>query len=47
MRKRLSHISIKRKIRTLIDNGYLMWVGKSQKDPSGYYELTGSKKAPV
>lgn len=42
-----SKATIKRKIRTLIDNGYLIWVGKSQKDPSGYYELTGSKKAPV
>ncbi|MFH1323114.1 MAG: helix-turn-helix domain-containing protein [Methanobacteriota archaeon] len=39
-----SKATIKRKIRTLIDNGYLIWVGKSQKDPSGYYELTGSKK---
>jgi predicted HTH transcriptional regulator len=39
-----SKATIKRKIRTLIDNGYLIWIGKSQKDPSGYYELTGSKK---
>jgi hypothetical protein len=42
-----SNATIKRKIRTLIDNGYLIWVGKSQKDPSGYYELTGSKKVPL
>lgn len=42
-----SKATIKRKIRTLIDNGYLIWVGKSQKDPSGYYELTGSKKVPL
>jgi ATP-dependent DNA helicase RecG len=42
-----SKATIKRKIRILIDNGYLIWIGKSQKDPSGYYELTGSKKNPV
>jgi len=42
-----SKATIKRKIRTLIDNGYLIWVGKSQKDPSGYYELTSSKKVQL
>jgi len=42
-----SKATIKRKIRTLIDNGYLIWVGKSQKDPSGYYEPTGSKKVSL
>lgn len=37
-----SKATIKRKIRTLTENGYLIWKGKSKKDPSGYYELTGS-----
>ena len=37
-----SKATIKRKIRTLTENGYLIWKGKSKKDPSGHYELTGS-----
>ncbi len=37
-----SKATIKRKIRTLTEKGYLVWKGKSKKDPSGYYELTGS-----
>lgn len=41
-----SKATIKRKIRNLADKGYLIWIGTSQKDPSGYYELTGSKKFP-
>src|SRR3972149_4317489 len=42
-----SKATIKRKIRTLTDKGYLIWVGKSQRDPSGYYELTSSTKVPL
>jgi predicted HTH transcriptional regulator len=37
-----SKATIKRKIRTLTEKRYLVWKGKSKKDPSGYYELTGS-----
>ena len=37
-----SKATIKRKIRTLTENGYLIWKGKSKKDPNGHYELTGS-----
>ena len=37
-----SKATIKRKIRTLRENGYLIWKGKSKKDPNGHYELTGS-----
>jgi ATP-dependent DNA helicase RecG len=29
-------------IHILEEKGYLVWKGKSKKDPSGYYELTGS-----
>lgn len=36
-----SKATIKRKIRILTEKGYLVWKGKSRKDPSGYYELTG------
>jgi len=42
-----SKATVKRKIRILVDYGYLKWAGKSQKDPSGYYELTGSKTVPL
>ena len=38
----ISKATIKRKIRTLTENGYLIWKGKSKKDPNGHYELTGS-----
>ena len=37
-----SKATIKRKIRTLTENGYLFWKGKSKKDPNGHYELTSS-----
>jgi predicted HTH transcriptional regulator len=37
-----SKATIKRKIRILTENGFLIWKGTSKKDPSGYYELTGS-----
>lgn len=42
-----SKATIKRKIRTLTENGYLIWKGKSKKDPNGHYELTGSTMSQV
>jgi predicted HTH transcriptional regulator len=34
-----SKSTVKRKIKKLIENKYLIWQGKSLRDPSGYYEL--------
>ncbi len=42
-----SKATIKRKIKTLTEKGYLVWKGKSKKDQSGYYELTGSTMIQV
>jgi ATP-dependent DNA helicase RecG len=34
-----SKSTVKRKIKKLVENKYLIWQGKSLRDPSGYYEL--------
>jgi predicted HTH transcriptional regulator len=37
-----SRATIKRKIKSLLEKKYIEWRGKSPKDPTGYYVLTGS-----
>lgn len=38
-----SSSTVKRKIKNLVDKGYMEWKGKSPKDPTGYYVLAGSQ----
>ena len=42
-----SKSTVKRKIKKLTENKYLIWQGKSLRDPSGYYELRKKNKYAV